>query len=361
MLASVEELIDGQFSVEDRYEMCSAQREPYLRRARDCAKLTIPTLIPEAAVTASTDFPCPFQSIGARGVNHLASKLLITLLPPSSPFFRLVVDDFDLSQLPTQMTRGEVEEGLGRAERAVMTEIETSAIRVPVFEALKHLLVSGNVLIFMPEDSGMRVFPIDRYVVKRDASGNILEIIVKETVSPTMLEEEVRELIGGSEDEYEPTKECDLYTYVCNYGTYWHVHQEIKGQLIESSIGSYPSKKVPWIPLMFEAVDGEDYGRGHVEQYYGDLRSLEALTQAIVEGSAAASKVVFLVRPNGTTNPRDIADAPNGAIVQGDDNDVSTLQMDKFQDFRVSELVIGRITERLSYAFLLNSSVRRDA
>jgi len=35
--------------------------------------------------------------------------------------------------------------------------------------------------------------------------------------------------------------------------------------------------------------------------------------------------------------------------------------MDMFQDFRVSELVIGRITERLSYAFLLNSSVRRDA
>lgn len=361
MVASIEEILDGQFSVEDRYEMCAAMRQPYLRRARDCAKLTIPTLIPDEATTASTDFPTPFQSIGARGVNHLASKLLITLLPPSSPFFRLIVDDYDLSQMPTQMSRGQVEEGLSRAERAVMSEIETGAIRVPVFEALKHLLVAGNVLIFLPEDKGMRVFPIDRYTVKRDASGNILEIIVKETVSPTMLEDDVRELIGGTEDEYEPTKECDLYTYVCNYGDYWHIHQEIQGNLIPDSVGSYKPDRFPWIPLMFESVDGEDYGRGHVEQYYGDLRSLEALTQAIVEGSAAASKVVFLVRPNGTTNPRDIAEAPNGAIVQGDENDVSTLQMDKFQDFRVSELVIGRITERLSYAFLLNSSVRRDA
>ena len=42
-------------------------------------------------------------------------------------------------------------------------------------------------------------------------------------------------------------------------------------------------------------VDGEDYGRGRVEEFLGDLQSLESLTQAITEGSAAAAKVVFLV------------------------------------------------------------------
>ena len=42
-------------------------------------------------------------------------------------------------------------------------------------------------------------------------------------------------------------------------------------------------------------VDGESYGRGRVEEFIGDLKSLEALSQALVEGSAAAAKVVFTV------------------------------------------------------------------
>ena len=45
-------------------------------------------------------------------------------------------------------------------------------------------------------------------------------------------------------------------------------------------------------------VDGECYGRGRVEEFIGDLKSLEALSQALVEGSAAAAKVVFTVSPS---------------------------------------------------------------
>ena len=85
------------------------------------------------------------------------------------------------------------------------------------------------------------------------------------------------------------------------------------------------------------------------------------MTRAIVEGSAASSKVLFLVRPNGTTKQNTLAKAPNGAIVQGDANDVTTLQVNKFNDFRVAQETGLRITERLSFAFLLNSSVQRQA
>ena len=41
-----------------------------------------------------------------------------------------------------------------------------------------------------------------------------------------------------------------------------------------------------------------------VEEFLGDLRSLEALSQALVEGSAAAAKVVFVVSPSSTTKPQ---------------------------------------------------------
>ena len=108
-------------------------------------------------------------------------------------------------------------------------------------------------------------------------------------------------------------------------------------------------------------MDGEDYGRGYVEEYLGDLKSLESLTQSIVEGSAAAAKVLFLVRPNGTTRVKTLAESPNGAIVTGDDQDVSTLQLGKAQDFGIASQTIQMLQTRLSRVFLMNASIRRDA
>ena len=352
-------------SISSMYQNCFGERESYLQRARECADLTIPGLIKDQGSSYSTEYPTPFQSVGARGVNHLASKLLLTLLPPNSPFFRLTIDDFDLEQLVGPEQRGPVEEGLAKIERATLQLIETEAFRVPVFEALKHLIVTGNVLLYIPDSGQMRVFHLDRYVVKRDPMGNVLYMITKESLNAKTLTEEARKTLGLPEPSEltpeTPHKPYDLYTYICDKGKHWHVHQEVENTPIPDSYGKYPKDKNPFIPLRFSRVDGESYGRGLVEEYIGDLRSLEALTQAIVEGSAAAAKVLFLVRPNGTTRINTLAKSPSGAIVQGDANDVSTLQLQKSQDFRIALDTITQIRDRLSFAFLLNSSVQRNA
>ena len=362
-------MIEGTYASEGQlsnmYQNGFGEREAYLKRGRDCSKLTIPTLIKDSGDNFSTNYSTPFQSVGARGVNHLASKLLLTLLPPNSPFFSLTIDDFDIEQLVGPDQRGPVEEGLARIERAAQQEIESQAYRVPVFEALKHLIVTGNCLIFMPDNGGMRVFHLDRYIIKRDPMGNVIYIITKEDLNAKSLTEEQRVAIGlPPPDEVSPEtphKPHELFTYVCNKGKYWHVHQEIGKVPVPESYGKFPIDKSPFIPLRFSRVDGESYGRGLVEEYLGDLRSLEALTQAIVEGSAAAAKVLFLVRPNGTTRINVLANSPSGSIVQGDANDVSTLQLDKFNDFRISLDTMTQIRDRLSAAFLLNSSVQRNA
>lgn len=87
----------------------------------------------------------PFQGVGARGVNNLASKLLLALLPPNSPFFRLKIDDFTLGQLQNTdpALKTELESGLSRIEQAVMTEIETSADRVAVLKSSSICLLPG--------------------------------------------------------------------------------------------------------------------------------------------------------------------------------------------------------------------------
>ena len=51
------------------------------------------------------------------------------------------------------------------------------------------------------------------------------------------------------------------------------------------------------------------------------------MTKAIVEGSAAAAKVLFMVNPNGTTRAKTLSESPNGAIVQGSEGDVSVYNL----------------------------------
>ena len=345
------------------YANLESLRRSFLDRARECAELTIPSLLTKDGHSEASRLPTPWQGIGARGVNNLASKLLIALLPPNEPFFRLSIDDYALEELTQQEgMRAKVEEGLNRIERSVMNEIEGNAIRVGGFEAIKQLLVTGNVLMYLPKDGGMRVFRMDRFVVRRDPMGNVLDIITKETLSPEALDPKIRELLEGQTDGSTDAgaKTLDMYTHIYRDDGKWKVHQEIKGIRIPGSEGSYPIDKSPWIPVRFTKIDGEDYGRGYVEEYLGDLKSLEGLTQSIVEGSAAAAKVLFLVNPNGVTDIAELAEAENGAFKEGVATDVSALQLQKYNDFRVALDTATQINERLSFAFLLNSAVQRS-
>jgi hypothetical protein len=135
-----------------RYTQLETCRRPFLDRARDAATLTIPSLMPPEGHTGYTKLPTPFQGIGARGVNNLAAKLLLALLPPNSPFFRLTVDDFMLVKITKQQgMRAEVDKALNMIERSVMAQIEGNAMRVTAFEAIKHLINDGNALCFLPK------------------------------------------------------------------------------------------------------------------------------------------------------------------------------------------------------------------
>ena len=340
-----------------RYRQLESRRSSVLLRARECAAVTIPALMPPEGHNESSTLPTPYQGIGARGVNNLSSKLLLALFPPNSPFFRLLIDDFMLVQLTKQQgMRAEVEKALNQIERSVMNRIESDAIRVSGFEALKQLLVAGNVLLYLDPKGGMRTFKLNEFVVRRDPSGTVLEIVVCEKVSRETLAQTV---LGEDAPATGNDTSVELYTHITRDAGKWNVRQEVKGRTIPGTSGSYPLDKSPWIALRFTKIDGEDYGRSYVEEYLGDIRSLEALSQAVVEGSAAAAKVLFLVNPNGTTQIKTIAESRSGDIRSGNAADVTVLQLNKFADFRVASETIDKITQRLAFAFLLNTAIQR--
>jgi hypothetical protein len=345
-----------------RYGQLQTNRDPYLQRARDCSKVTIPGLIPDAGQGDRGRLKTPYQSLGARGVNYLASKLLITLFPPNSSFFKLEIDDLALrvaEQGPEIKT--ELDTALVQVERAGMSAFEVANGRASMHEAFKHLLVGGNVLLYVAED-GIKVIHLNRYVVCRDPMGSVTEIVVEEEVYPDALPVGLYDDIDEEDGGYESgrsSKTIKLYTHVEYEEGKVHWYQEAKGKEIPGSHGMCDQDVNPWIPLRFNRVDSEEYGRSYIEEYYGDLLALESLYQAIIEGAAAAAKVLFLVNPNGTTRPRTLANAENGAIVQGNAADVTVIQTQKAQDLNIANSTIERIEARLQFAFLLNTAIQR--
>ena len=123
--------------------------------------------------------------------------------------------------------------------------------------------------------------------------------------------------------------------------------------MLPNSTSTAPKNASPWLVLRFNTFDGEAYGRGRVEEFLGDLKSLEALSQALIEGSAAAAKVVFLVSPSSTTKPQTLAQAGNGAIIQGRPDDVQVVQVGKTADFKTAYEMANQLGQRISDAFMV--------
>jgi len=337
-----------------RYDHLSSYRTNFLQTAVECSELTIPYLIQrdEFRITHKT-LKQPWQSVGAKSVVTLAAKLMLALLPPQTTFFKLQIRDDKLgTELPAEI-RSELDLSFAKIERMVMDSIAASSDRVVVHQAIKHLVVGGNALIYMGKD-GLKHYPLNRYVVERDGNGNVIEIVTKELINKKLLPKELLEKDNQVNDRnYAHEDDVEVYTHVRLDNNRWLWHQEAYGKLIKGTEGKAPTDANPWLVLRFNSVDGENYGRGRVEEFLGDLKSLDALSQALVEGSAAAAKVVFVVSPSSTTKPATIAQAGNGAIVQGRPEDIGVIQVGKTADFSTAANLAATLERRISEAFLV--------
>ena len=340
-----------------RYDKLSSDRSQFLDEARQASELTLPYLIQgnEENTLGMKTLKTPFQSVGAKGCVTLASKLMLALLPVQTSFFKLQLDESQLGEdIPPEM-KSELDLSFAKVEKIILESISASDDRVAVHQALLHLVVTGNALVFMSK-LGLKIYPLNRYVIDRDGNGNVIEIVTKERISKDLVETEEKIKASDFDTDEEDSlyeDDVDVYTHVTRVNNKFIWHQEVNGEVLKESQGRASIETNPWISLRFNTVDGESYGRGRVGQFIGDLRSLEGLTQALVEGSAAAAKVVFTVSPSSTTKPSTLAAAGNGAIIQGRPDDIGVIQVGKTADFRTAFEMAGTLERRLSDAFLI--------
>lgn len=344
--------------------------------------LTVPALLPRDG-QARHRLPQNFQSVGARGVNNLSSKLILTLFPHALPFMRLKASPSEMRKLTAQAgdqaaeIQAEIEASLSLIEKEVVAEFNADGWRPALSEALRHCVVTGNALLYdRPGGKRPATYDLRRYVVERDNEGNLLKVILRQMLSehsmrsellarnldPEVVESLIQEAGAGerigAEDPTQPSYELHTGAELLDNGkfSFW---QEIGSIMVPGTMSEVEEKDLPLIPLMFQPIYGASYGRGYVEDYDGDLLALEAISRALVEGSLALAKILWLVKPGGTTKAATLANSPNGAIRQGDGDDVSTLQADKGSDLNIAYQMRNTLQVQLSNAFLLNSSVQR--
>jgi hypothetical protein len=366
-------------TAEQRYRALQSDRDNYLDRGRAASRLTVPYLIPtsnEPVRESHETFVLPWNGIGARGVHNLASRLLLALLPPTESFFRFTVDEVAMQKQEAAMMqqgaqedqiaqmKSEIELALNRLELSVLRSIETSNDRVAVHEALVHLIVAGNCLLYVSED-GLKCFHLNRYTLLRDSMGNPIEAIVCEELSHEALPASIRKAMEEEDDELKgildnevPVPKYDksvrVYTHIVWENSRVKWHQELKGKEIEGTHGSASIETSPWLPLRMIRVDGSSYGPGYVESAcIADLQTVEALSQAVTEGALVSAQVKHLVKPSGITNAKQLAEAANGAYLPGNPDDVTTVQVQKGNDLNVAMAALQRIEARLSQAFML--------
>jgi hypothetical protein len=363
-------LLTGASTAAGRYKKLSSDREPFLQRARRQASLTLTSLFRNIGDNGFTDHAVAWNSFGAYAVNNLSNKVILSLFPAGVPWIKLRQSRqglADLAELPPEIAgqlRAEIAAALSIVEQDFTEEVEVDGDRFRLFTAVKRLLVGGNHALRFLKNGKVAGIPLERYVTLRAPDGTLVEWVIESAIDFEHLPEDVQRVAQEKghkgRSQFKPADIIKVYTHGYFNDGQWIVYDEVEGEKVADSEAKFDPDTLPWMFLRWTGLEEEHYGRSYAEDYEADLQTVDGITQIVQEGSAAAALFIRLVSPNGVTNKRAIEQAQNGAVITGEQQDVSTLQGDKGSDFQGALTVEDRALARLSRAFLLNSAVQRS-
>lgn len=348
-------------TIEKRFLKLKAKRDPFLSRARTFSDYTIPNLYPRNTGEGNQGDgvnTTGWQSFGSEVTNHLKNKLVMTLFPPHTSFAKLELSP----KAKALLKEGEInvideQKSLVNAEKQALLEHENMSGRVGLGEAIEHLIVGGTTCVYVPEAEEAKVinYPLDRFVNRRDKSGNLLELIVEESQSIDMFDPSIQLIIKSKMRDNKNQDEDDikLYTHSVLKNGFYYIEQEVVGVKIGER-QRIKADKFRFIVLRWKTNYGEDYGRSHVEQYAGDFHVIQFLSEAIAKGMILMADVKYLIKPGSVTDVDHLIESPTGEFIYGNIDDIGVLQLEKYADFTPIAQVLEKYETRVGKAFLKN-------
>lgn len=343
-------------------------RSSYKTRAEKYANFTLPRLMPPENYDANRDeLQHDWQSVGAQVTNHLVNKLMLTMFAPSRPFMRMSVPDeviAKMQQAGVKIEQADVEVMMAAGERKAARAMDSkSGIRTSLFEVISRLVVIGDSVVHVEDDSWV-VIGLRDYVLRRTATGKVATAIIREKVYFADLDEKVQEEYRARNKAILDDTEVCLYRWVRRVGKDRYSEETwIEDMKVSDSrfSGEYSEKDSPWGFFTWHLTKGQHYGTGHVEDYSGDFAGLSSLSESQIKGAILASEFRWLVNPGGQTKIEDLEASENGACLPGVEGDVALVANSKPGDLQVVRTIGEDYIRRLGQGFLLSSAMTRDA
>lgn len=338
-----------------------------VRRAVQYAHWTLPALMAELENrNGKAVLERDYQEMGAILTNFLSAKVAGILFPSSRPFFKIsasaqLVQDAQNEGIP----KADLIAGLSRMETDACALLFQNASYNQIILALKHLIVTGNALVYRDTEKHRTItYGLQSYATRRDGQGVLLDCVLREFTYVEALPMELQEILRAKDRvRYSrPEQECIIYTrihrgYNKRNEAIYTVTQEVDTTPCGTE-GIYPEHLCPWQALTWNLIPGEHHGRGLVEDYAGGFAKLSDLSEAHALYAIEVMRIVHLVSPGSGTDIDDFASAETGEYIAGSKETVSVHEAGEGTKLQQVANEISQLTVRLSTAFMYGSNTR---
>ena len=338
-----------------------------IRKAEDFAKFTITSLMADPLLQTGPNaqvLEYDFQSLGALLVNNLTAKLVMILFPPGRPAFRIEVSEEILQAAKAKgIDEAEITNKAAQLEQQSTKRLFVNAGLSKLHRALKLLIVTGNALIYRDTTTGkFLVWGMHNYVQRRTPTGEPSQVVLKQRMRLSEMPKELaRDAIAkraASENDESP---LDLYTVIEWSGDgdarRVEVHQQIGDKRV-GPISTYPAHLCPWIPAVWNLVDGEHMGRGYVEEYSGDFAKLSLISEQLGMYELESLNVLNLVDESAGGVVDDYQNADTGDYVPGKTGAVTAYERGDYNKIAAVNNGLAALATRLQMAFMYTGQMR---
>lgn len=371
-----------QETIRQMFQRMDGERQERIRSSEQFAYYTIPSIFPREDNGDNSQGVGMLDSIGSAVLNHFANKLVTTLFSPNRPFFRLTpasdndsADDLEEAMNDTSdpeaqkqaiATMNAFRRGASRVEKKAVAQLEKISYRTAAVECAKLLVATGDAVIKNPGDGKKpTVYSMKNYVALKDGAGKDRILILRDVRAFASFSDTMQTALQDSTTDktYQPTTEVSVYTKyeLQDDGRYLFTQATDEVDLLSADRVLIPEDAMIHTHLSWNVHNGENYGRGLVEDFSGAFHMVDSIsrTQAALAARIAAQKI--FVSPQSNIDVQELNGANSNSYVSGDPAHIGTEKLADPQDIVALGGVKAEYVRQISAAFLYSSGATRDA
>lgn len=337
-------------------------------RGEQYAKFTIPSLMVDPLERLKGEdarrIEHDFQSVGAFLVNNLASKIVTALFPANMPYFKLEMSN----ELQNQAREKGIDEAalqgiLSTWERDSTKQVFLHGGQHKLIRAIKLLITVGDCLVYRDADTQkFMVWTRQSFSVRRTPLGDLACAVLKQRFRFDELDEDIQKSCQAIPGKvYKDDQEVDLYTVIKTIPGKPNSRVKVWHEIDQNQVGSvstYPQHLSPYLVPVWNLADGENYGRGLVEEYSGDFARLSLVTEQLGLYELDALNILNLVDEAAGGVVDDYQNADTGDYVPGKTGAVTAYERGDYNKMTAINASLSALIQRLSQAFMYTGQMR---